>query len=332
VRRVLVPHAVSPPAAGGGTLHCLQGLTMGTRWTVTLVAQAKLPLQPLRENIQRCLDEVVAQMSTWESDSDLSRFNRAPAGSWHALPPDCFQVLEYALRVAQDSGGAYDPTAGALVNLWGFGPPRHYADQDFVTPQAAQLADARACAGWHRVALDPTTHRAQQPGGVYLDLSAVAKGFAVDQVARQLRDHGIESHLVEVGGELRGAGTKPDGQPWWVALENPSPEVATETIVALHGLAAATSGDYRRSFELAGKRHCHSIDPRTGHPIDHGLASVTVLHPQCMVADALSTALTVMGLEQGLAHARRHRLAALFVQRSGDALEEHMSDAFAALL
>ena len=334
-RRVVVPLDLAPPVAAG-VVHCLHGLTMGTRWSVKLVADAKLPLQPLRDCIQRCLDDVVAQMSTWERESDLSRFNRAEAGSWQVLPPDFFQVLDYALCVARDSGGAYDPTAGALVDLWGFGAPRHYSDAGFVAPDDAAIAKARACTGWQRVVLDPATQRAQQPGGVCLDLSAVAKGFGVDQVARYLIGCGIENHLVEVGGELRGAGTKPDGQPWWVALENPPPpgppHDASQTIVALHGLAAATSGDYRRSFDLDGRRHCHSVDPRTGHPITHGLASVTVLHPECMAADALSTALTVMGLEQGLAHARRHRIAALFVQRNGAGLEEHMSEAFAALL
>jgi thiamine biosynthesis lipoprotein len=170
-----------------------------------------------------------------------------------------------------------------------------------------------------------------------IDLSAIAKGFAVDKLARLLTARGIANHLVEVGGELRGAGGKPDGQPWWVALEAPPPgrpggAVATDTVVALHGLAVATSGDYRRCFAHDGQRLCHSIDPRSGRPIAHGLASVTVLHQACMLADAQSTALTVLGLDHGLAHAQQHRIAALFVQRTVDGVEEHMSDAFAALL
>jgi len=171
MRRVVVPPEVSAPStAAGGAVHHLHGQTMGTTWSVKLAAHAQHPLSALQQGIQRVLDNVVAEMSTWEPDSDLSRFNRAAASSWVSLPPDCFRVLEYALRVARDSEGAYDPSAGALVDLWGFGPVRHYMDPDFNVPSAAQLAQARERTGWQRVAIDPTSHRALQPGGVSLDL------------------------------------------------------------------------------------------------------------------------------------------------------------------
>jgi FAD:protein FMN transferase len=337
-RRVLVPLDIAPVAfAAEGEVRELSGGTMGTRWSVKLVAQTGAALQPLAEGIQRCLDQVDAQMSTWKADSDLTRFNQAPAGRWQELPPECFRVLEYALQVARQSDGAYDPTAGALVDAWGFGPARHYADPGFGLPDASQLAAARACTGWRRIELDPPSLRARQPGGVRVDLSAVAKGFAVDQVARWLGANGITSHLVEVGGELRGTGVRPGGQPWWVALEAPLPHCggpppATQTLLALHGLSVATSGDYRRAFGRDGQHFCHTIDPGSGRPIAHGLASVSVVHRECMVADAQSTALTVMGLARGLAHARRHRLAALFVQRTAEGFEERLSDALAAML
>jgi thiamine biosynthesis lipoprotein len=245
-------------------------------------------------------------------------------------------VLAAALQVARDSGGAFDPSAGPLVDLWGFGAPRHHGDAGFCVPHADETEQARARTGWQRLLLDVPARRVRQPGGMAIDLSAIAKGFAVDKLAHLLTARGLANHLVEVGGELRGAGGKPDGQPWWVALESPPGHAGeagvTETIVALHGLAVATSGDYRRCFTHGGERLCHSIDPRSGRPIAHGLASVTVLHGECMLADAQSTALTVLGLEHGLAHAQQHRIAALFVQRTGDGVEEHMSDAFAALL
>lgn len=337
-RRVLVPLEIAPVAfAAEGEVRELSGRTMGTSWSVKLVAETGASLQPLQEGIQRCLDRVDAQMSTWKADSDLSRFNHAPAGSWQALPADCFRVLEYALQVARQSDGAYDPTAGALVDAWGFGPARHYGDAGFGLPDASQLAEARACTGWQRIELDPAALRARQPGGVRVDLSAVAKGFAVDQVARWLNARDVTSHLIEVGGELRGTGVRPGGQPWWVALEAPLPhrsgaEPATQTLLALHGLSVATSGDYRRGFGRDGEHFCHTIDPRSGRPIAHGLASVSVVHRDCMAADAQSTALTVMGLERGLEHARRHRLAALFVQRTAEGFEEHLSNELAAML
>lgn len=314
---------------------------MGTSWSVKLVADAARSLLPLQELIQHQLDTVIAQMSTWETDSDLSRYNQAAAGSWHRLPDEFFSVLEYALHVAQASDGAYDPTAGALVNAWGFGPTQRYTEEGFVVPGNATLDFARAQCGWQRIQLDKATHRVLQPGNATIDLSAIAKGFSVDQIARALLQRGIDSFLVEVGGELRGAGVKPDGQPWWVALEHPLSASFTDattnegpiaTIAALYNLSVATSGDYRRYFEEGDTRFSHTIDPRSGEPIAHGLASVTVLHRDCMAADAWSTALGVMGAAQGLAFADQHDLAALFIQRGKEGFEEHMSQAMAALL
>ncbi len=343
MRRTLVPFIDTPPLppALGGVVHTLQGETMGTTWSVKLVADAGRRLSPLHELIQSQLDKVVAQMSTWEPDSDLSRFNKSAAGSWHLLPDEFFSVLEYALDVARASDGAYDPTTGALVNAWGFGPTQRYNEAGFVAPTRTALDFARAQCGWQRIQLDKTTRRVLQPGNAYIDLSAIAKGFGVDQVARALLQRGIDSYLVEVGGELRGAGVKPDGLPWWVALGHPLPtslasaavkDASIETIAALYNLSVATSGDYRRYFEDGEIRFSHTIDPRSGEPIRHGLASVTVLDRDCMAADAWSTALGVMGAEQGLKYANQHDLAALFINRSKDGFEEHMSASLASLL
>lgn len=343
MRRTLVPlitTAPLPPALGG-VVHTLHGLTMGTTWSVKLVADAARRLAPLQELIQAQLDTVVAQMSTWASDSDLSRYNKAAAGSWHLLPDEFFSVLDYALDVARASDGAYDPTAGALVNAWGFGPTQRYDEAGFIPPGSAALNFARAQCGWQRIQLDKMTRRVLQPGNATLDLSAIAKGFGVDQVARALLQRGIDSFLVEVGGELRGTGVKPDGQPWWIALERPLPsslrsatanDASVETIAALYHLSVATSGDYRRYFEEGETRFSHTIDPRSGEPIRHGLASVTVLHRDCMAADAWSTALGVMGVEQGLKYANQHHLAVLFISRGASGFEEHMSTSLAALL
>jgi thiamine biosynthesis lipoprotein len=328
--RVAVPLAIDaqPPALGAAT-HVLRGLTMGTSWCVKLIGAPRLDLEALQRELQLSLDQVVAQMSPWQADSHTSRFNAAPAGSWHPLPAEFLSVLGCALQVASLSGGAFDPTAGALVDLWGFGPPGPVD----APPSPASIAAACTATGWQRLAIDGT--RALQPGGLRLDLSAIAKGFGVDQLSRLLSRRGLGDHLVEIGGELRGSGLRADAQPWWVDLMSP-PSAANAlplTRIALHGLSVATSGDYLRHFDdAAGQRHSHTIDPRHGRPVEHGLCSVSVLHAECMQADALSTALTVLGPSDGMRFAREHGIAALFVERHGDALSELLSPAFDALL
>src|SRR5471030_1134247 len=221
MRRVLLPHHISPdPAPAGGVIVALDGLTMGTSWAVRMVAPSASSAG-LKRGLQQRLDDVVAQMSHWDASSDLGRYNRAPADSWHALAPDFFTVLDFALDVMRDSGGAYDPCAGALVNLWGFGPEQRYDEPGFIAPTQAQIGAVRDRRASQRIELDRAARRFYQPGGVQLDLSAIAKGYGVDQLAGYLESQGIHHYLVEVGGELRGAGVKPDGQPWWVALEQP---------------------------------------------------------------------------------------------------------------
>lgn len=326
-RRVIVPWQIDPDApALGACVHTLQGLSMGTTWCVKLSGPRQLDIAALQRAVQYTLDAVVAQMSPWESGSDISRFNRAGAYAWHTLPAAFAQVMGAALQVADASGGAFDPTAGELVNLWGFGPPGPVSR----APAGEVLAAARARAGWHRLAL--RDGRLRQPGGAMLDLSAIAKGFGVDQVARLLDARGFGHHLVEVGGELRGSGIRPDGQPWWVDLKHPpGADALLATRVALHGLSVATSGDYLRHFSDEGVSRSHTLDPRTGCPITHGLASVSVLHADCMLADAWSTALTVLGTEPGLACAREQGLAALFVQRTPGGFVERLSPALEAM-
>ncbi len=334
MRRVLVPLTISSglPAVGS-VLHDVAGSTMGTSWSARCVLPAGCEDDALADGLQLQLDTVVAQMSHWESDSNLSRFNNAPAGSWHQLPEQFYQVLAYALNVTRDSGGAYDPCAGALVNLWGFGARTRYDEAHFYAPADRAVHALLARGDRQRVELDPLQRRIRQPGSVQLDLSSVAKGYAVDQLARYLDAAGIHHYLVEVGGELRGAGMKPDGQPWWVTLEGVPDAGATDpVVVALHGLAIATSGDYRRYYQHEGQRTSHTLDPRSGFPIRNDVASVTVIHRECMAADALSTALTVLGPEAGLRFAEQHKLAARFLVRRGATLEEVCSRAFKELL
>lgn len=324
VRGVAAPGAATDTASAA--LRELRGLSMGTTWSVKLVAAAAA-LPALERGIQARLDEVVAQMSTWETGSDISRYNRAEAGSVHALPAAFADVLQAALALAADTDGAYDPTIGPLTDLWGFGPAGARAQ----APASAPLAQARERVDWRRLRFDAARNELLQPGGAYLDFSSIAKGYGVDRVADWLLAQGVADCLVEVGGELRGHGRKPDGGAWRVAVEQPGHEDQTAAVIALDGLAIATSGDYRRYFQRDAQRYSHTLDPRTGAPIEHALASVTVLHERCMHADALATALTVLGVRAGLAYANRRQLAALFVAREGDGFVTHSTPGFVAL-
>jgi thiamine biosynthesis lipoprotein len=330
--RVLVPQLAEPPARPiGGAVLALAGATMGTTWSIRLVAPPTADADALIAMAQRELDSVVRQMSPWEPLSDLSRYNRAAAGSWTALPPAFAQVLRCALDVAKQTDGAFDPTLGALVDLWGFGP-RPFSG---APPEAQDVAKVREAAGWRHVVLDGDS--LFQPGGLRLDLNGIAKGFAVDQVAAALDRAGARSYLVEVGGELRGTGAKPDGQPWWVELERPpAANDGLRTLVALHGLSVATSGDYRRFFEHDGRRYAHTLDPATAAPVANPTVSVTVLDKSCMRADAYATALTVMPPDAALAFATAHGLAAMILANgplgASGGLEERLSPALSAML
>lgn len=340
MRRVLLPQHISDQVAPpGAAIRDLRGLTMGTSWSVRLVESAmpgRAGSADLQQGLQQQLDLVVAQMSHWSEESDLGRFNRAEPGSWHSLPAAFCEVLGFAMHVSRASGGAYDPCAGALVNLWGFGPRHRYDEPGFLPPQDDTLALLLSQRQRRRLELDLPARRARQPGGLQLDLSAVAKGYGVDRLARYLDSQGIGHYLVEVGGELRGAGCKPDGQPWWVMLEQVDGADAAkhppELLLALHGLSVATSGDYRRFFQDGTVRFSHTIDPRSGMPIANQLASVTVVHEQCMAADAWSTALTVLGPDAGMALAEEQGLAARFLQRDGDGYHETLSSHMLAML
>ncbi len=323
----------------------LGGTTMGTTWSVRAVCLPSTDPHALHGVVQSALDRVVAQMSHWRDDSDLTRYNRLPAGE--ALPlPDAFdEVLHCALAVAEASDGAFDPTLGALVDAWGFGP----SPARGTVPAAASLARLRAQAGWRRLAFVPDKtgagthapgrHALIQPGGVALDLSAIAKGYGADLVARRLRARAIPAALVEIGGELVGYGRKPDGDRWRVliegaeeeALDDPRGDAPPLRAVTLDGCAVATSGDRWHAFEHDGMRHAHTLDPRDGRTLPDPPVATTVIARTAMLADAWSTALTVMGVEAGLAFAHERDLAVRYLVRVNGTLLERVSPRFEAL-
>ncbi len=286
---------------------------MGTTWSLRVDNPRMLPLDALRQAVQSALDQVVAQMSHWDPDSAVGRFNRAPAGTMHTLPEALNHVLARALHWAEASGGALDPGMGPLVALWGFGPDA--ADDHSLPPDAAAVAAARARCGRQRIAHDANARTMVQPGGLWLDLSGIAKGYGVDAGVAALQQLGLHDFLLEVGGELRGVGRRPGGLPWQVQVD---PGTGPGLRIALADRAIATSGDRWHVREQDGRRWSHTLDPRTGEPVVHALASVTVMHEHCMDADAIATVLTVLGIEQGRAFADRHGVAALFARREPD--------------
>lgn len=305
----------------------LGGETMGTTWSLKATGAAASPSR-VRVVVQDALDGVVSHMSQWETASHLTRFNVAPAGARQVLPADFARVLACALEIAAETGGAFDPTLGAATELWGFGS----AAWSGTVPEPEALARAGG-AGWRRLSL-ARDGGLVQPGGVRLDLSGIAKGFAVDKVAEALLAMGVASFLIEVGGELLGHGLRPDGQPWWASLEPPRPGLRHDIRIALPGWAAATSGDYRRGFEAGGRRYSHTFDPATGAPLaDTGerVVSASVLDPSCMRADALATALIVMGPGAGLAFADRKGVPALLIVEGERGLDLRPSRAWAEL-
>ncbi|RZZ82265.1 FAD:protein FMN transferase [Pseudoxanthomonas winnipegensis] len=308
----------------------LGGQTMGTTWSARVVVAAGADLHRLHDALQAQLDRVVAQMSTWETGSDLSRFNRAAAGTWHTLPADFATVMEAALRIARASDGAFDPACGALVQAWGFGAGAGLPGR----PADRALQQVRQRPGWRDLEWRAQGAQLLQPGGAQLDLSAIAKGYAVDLLLDTLHARGLRDALVEVGGELAGRGRKPDGTPWRVLVETGADEDGglPPRVLALKACAVATSGDRWHRFEQDGTRYSHTLDPRRGRPVEQAAAAVSVLAATAMEADAWATALTVMGWEAGLAFARAHGLAARFVVRGAQGASEHTTPQFEAAL
>ncbi len=303
---------------------------MGTQFSVKLVASPEPDAAHLQLLLRAELAAINSLMSTWDPDSELSRFNASRSLDWFGVSPRMLAVLEASKEVSDKSSGAFDVTVGPLVNLWGFGPEQH----QFEVPADADLSAAGKRIGYQRLELrqSPPAMR-KQVADLYVDLSAVAKGYAVDALAELLEAQGISDYLVEIGGEIRVAGKNAEGDPWRIAVESPTPGPRTvQKIIYPRDNAVATSGDYRNFFEIDGRRYSHTIDPRTGRPVTHDLASVTVVHKSAMHADALATALLVLGPESGMAMAARESLAVLMIVRNDGGIAMRSSQAFKSFL
>ena len=297
-----------------------RGPTMGAAFAVQVVTGRagldETARAGLSQAIRTELDGIDARMSTWKSDSELSRFNASTSLEPFAVSRDTFEVFRWAVDLAALTNGAVDVTVAPLVEAWGFGPDGQLERRPS-EPELRRLVDA---VGVHFLELDSqaSTVRKTRPD-VRCDFSSLAPGYAADRLWTLLDEQGFSDYLVDVGGELRTRGRNDAGAPWQIAIELPQPGGrSVDRIVPVSDLAIATSGDYRNYHEVEGRRVTHIIDPRTGEPIRHRLASVTVIDALAVRADALSTALMVMGPEEGLAFAREHDLAAAFISRDAE--------------
>ncbi len=291
---------------------------MGTRFSAVFFAPADVNHRDVGTALFAAVDRVDRQMSTWKTDSDLRRLNAAPAHRWHAVPEELLTVLDAAVRVGVQSRGAFDIGVGELVNAWGFGPTGSQPD----ARQIHALGQRTHRAASEVLEIDRAHERVRKQEAIALDLSGIAKGYGVDALARCLDSLDISRYLVGIDGEMRARGTKPDGQAWAVAIEKPARHVREVMgVMELTDAAIATSGDYRHWVEVAGKPYAHTIDPASGRPVCHRLASVTVVMPDCMLADAWATALMVMGVPAAIELAQQRVMTALLVLREGEEFE-----------
>lgn len=307
----------------------ISGSKMGTSYHVTIVADQPAPVD-LAKQIEQTLDRVDQSMSTYKVDSEISQFNQLDVGQRLVISDDFDQVLRITRKVWQKSGGTLDPTVGPLVDIWGFGP----TFTGDVVPSDSAIQRSLASIGFD--AVNRTVNNQQillsKSRPLRLDLSAVAKGYAVDLVADLLEMNAHPDYLVEVGGETRVSGLNPEGDPWRLAIESPSLTEAVAQVLNLEAGAVATSGDYRNYFERDGVRYSHTIDPRSGRPTTHSVASVTVVADTCAEADAWATALMVMNSDQAVDLANELKIPVYIVARQDEGYTVSYSETFTPLL
>jgi thiamine biosynthesis lipoprotein len=299
----------------------ISGETMGTYFRVQVVGQAAVDA---RAELQAAVDEelrrVNLQMSTYLPESEISRFGRFESTDWFEVSRETVEVIEAAGRISEQSGGAFDVTVGPLVDLWGFGPG--------VRPEAApsqeRLDEIMQYVGYQLLETrrEPPALRKAHPR-LQVDLSAIAKGHGIDRVSRLLSERGFGNSLVEIGGDVRASGRRPDGKAWRLGIEQPNVELgaAIQRIIRLSDQGLATSGDYRNFYRLDGERFSHTIDPSSGRPVQHRLTSVSVVAETCMLADGRATALLALGPERARQLAREQGWAVLLLERTDSGLE-----------
>ncbi len=315
----------------GANLKEFTGATMGTSYSIKIVNfPVNIDLDTLFSEITGKLEKINNLMSTYKKDSELSRFNQYKKTTWFNVSKETESVISEAINVADLTSGAFDITVGPLVNLWGFGPK----SMPEKIPSSNDINKIKNEIGFMKIKTknNPPAVKKELPD-IYIDLSGIAKGFGVDYVAEFLETKGIGHYMVEIGGEVRAKGKNQKNMFWKIGIEKPdSSKRNIQRVINLSGLGMATSGDYRNYFEQNGKRYSHMIDPKTGYPITHTLASVTVLDPKCMKADALATGLMVLGFEKAYALAIKEKLVVFFIIKEQTRFIEKFTPEFKKLI
>lgn len=310
-------------------LVVLDGSTMGTYYSIKLIksdiASSKKTLEYIQTGVDSVLTAVNQQMSTYIDDSEISRFNQHKNSDWFPVSADLRYVIEKSIQISELSGGAFDITVGPLVNLWGFGTEEQIQE----IPTDEEIQERMAFIGYQNLSVKPLPSSIKKREmNLYCDLSAIAKGFGVDKITEYLDSLTIYNYLVDIGGEIKTRGWNQKGLLWKIGISTPDDKFGIQKVVLLENKAVATSGDYRNYFESDGQRYSHTIDPTTGRPVTHKLASVTVLHDTCMMADALATAIDVMGPDEGYEFAIIQELPVFMIVRENDRFIEKMTPGF----
>ncbi|MHC8367672.1 FAD:protein FMN transferase [Pseudomonas sp. ZT5P21] len=311
----------------GDSMETISGPTMGSTYSIKYLRHADLPAAAeVRVEVEKILAEVDRQMSTYRSDSDIERFNDLPANRCQKMPAPVLELVRVGEQLSEQSEGSYDLTVEPLLNLWGFGPQA----REEKVPAAQALADVRQRVGYQHLRIQGDL--LCKDAAVEVDFNSIAAGYAVDRIAEKLEAMGIRNYLAEATGELKAAGKKLDGSPWKIALEEPrDDQQVAQRIIHVDGYGVSTSGDYRNYFEQDGRRYSHTFDARTGAPVSHTLASVTVIDPSALMADGLSTLLLILGPERGWDYAETHNIGAFFVMRADTGFVTRTSHAFERL-
>ncbi|BBN80703.1 FAD:protein FMN transferase [Pseudoalteromonas sp. A25] len=304
----------------------INGKTMGTSYNIkAFPSNEQITAAQLKKQVDEVLIAVNQSMSPWVKDSEINRFNSFADNEFMPISDDFRAVIAESIRLGK-STQTLDVTMGPLIDLWGFGPDKRPTKR----PSQAQLDDMRSRIGVDKLILNEQG-LAKTIAGLEVSFSATAKGFGIDKVASLLEQSNIHNYMVEIGGELRLSGSKPNNKPWVIAIEQPDAPMGQRQVhkeLKLHDTGIATSGDYRIFYEMDGETFTHLIDPATGMPVKHDLVSVTVLHPSAMTADGLATALTVMGTQRAKEYAQQHNLAVYLISKSDDGLVTYASEAF----
>ncbi len=308
-------------------LKTISGTTMGTTFTVKIVDDKNITVNydSLDLKIKNLLAEINKQMSTYIPESEISKFNNYDSTSWFSISYDFASLVQTSLNISKQTGGAFDITVGPLVNLWGFGPELKNTE----IPGVKDLLNAKSKTGYHLIDVKIDTPSVRKSiADAYIDLSAIAKGFAVDKICEHLSSIEIKNYMVEIGGEVKTAGKNNKNESWKIGIETPDNQSTIQEIISISNYALATSGDYNNYFEENDVRYSHTIDPKTGMPVTHKLASVTVLHRSCTLADAYATAIDVMGPTAGYDFALKENLNILMIVRENASFKKITTSGF----